>query len=92
MTPFVQNVTTLSLVFLAFSLVLMLIRIVRGPSIADRVIALDLGGILIAGTIGIWAVRSNTPALLDVAVVLAIIVFLSTVAFARYQERRALDE
>lgn len=64
------------------------IRLVRGPTLPDRVVALDLMGTLGIGIIAGYAVGTGQAVLLDVAVVLALILFLGTVAFAYYLERR----
>ena len=54
----------------------------------DRVIALDLISVIAMGFIVVYAVRFNQPNFLDVAIILAIISFLGTVAFAYYLEKR----
>jgi multicomponent Na+:H+ antiporter subunit F len=63
-------------------------RIARGPSLADRVIGLD--GLLVAGVAAITtdAVRTGRGAFLPVAVVVALVGFVSTAVVARYIERR----
>ena len=63
-------------------------RILRGPSLPDRVVALDLMTTLVVATCGVYAVTHDQPAFLDVAVVMAIITFVGTVAFARFLEER----
>lgn len=68
-------------VFLAFS------RLVRGPSLPDRVVALDLIATLVMGIIATYAIATGQFVFLDVAIVLALIAFLGTVAFARYLEK-----
>jgi len=73
---------------LSVGLVCVFIRLVRGPYLPDRVIALDLLSILAMGFIVAYAVRFDQPNFLDVAIILAIISFLGTVAFAYYLERR----
>lgn len=72
-------------------LVLTFTRLVRGPSLIDRVIALDLLTLLVVGFIGVFAIASGESILLDIAVALALVAFLATVAFARYVERRSDD-
>lgn len=67
-------------------------RLVRGPTLPDRVVALDLMGVLAVGMIAAYAVATNQPPLLDPAAVVALVGFLGTVAFARYLERRGRDE
>jgi multicomponent Na+:H+ antiporter subunit F len=73
---------------LALSLVFAFVRLARGPSLPDRVIALDLISVVAVGFIVVYAVRFNQPAFLDVAIILTLITFLGTVAFAYYLERR----
>lgn len=80
--PFVQGV-------LALSLMLAFVRLVRGPSLPDRVVALDLIAVIVVGMIAVLQIQTREPLLLDSAIVLALIAFLSTVAFARYLERGA---
>jgi multicomponent Na+:H+ antiporter subunit F len=76
------------LVMLAAAMLLALVRLVRGPSLPDRVVALDLMGTLAVGIIAAYTVMAGDPVLLDAAMVLALISFLGTVAFARYIELR----
>lgn len=83
-----------SLVFLMIGLAMVLafVRLARGPSLPDRVVALDLIGVASAGFITVYAISTNQRVFIDVAIVLALITFLGTVAFAQYVERRARDE
>lgn len=72
---------------LALAIVLTAIRLLRGPSLPDRVMALDLLTTLGIGVIAIYAIATDQPAFLDVAIATALISFLGTVAFAHYIER-----
>ncbi len=63
-------------------------RLVRGPSLADRVVALDLIGYLIIGLMVVLSIVTNRETFLFVPVVAALILFLGTAAFAIYLERR----
>ena len=81
-----------ALALMGLAMTLTFIRLVRGPSLPDRVVALDLMGVLAVGMIAAYAVATNQPGLLDPASVLALVGFLGTVAFARYLERRGRDE
>jgi multicomponent Na+:H+ antiporter subunit F len=74
---------------LALSLVLSLGRLLRGPTLADRVIALDLIGFIAVGAIGVFSMAAGLPSLLAVAIVAALILFLGTAAFAIYLQRRS---
>lgn len=66
-----------------------LARLVRGPRLEDRAVALDLVSLLAVGFAGVAAVATRAPALLDVGLALALVAFLATLAFAWYVERRA---
>ncbi len=73
---------------LSLSIVLVFIRFIKGPSIVDRVIALDLIITIGIGIIAAYSIISKQPTFLDIAMILALIAFLSTVAFAYYLEKR----
>jgi multicomponent Na+:H+ antiporter subunit F len=73
--------------FLILSLFLAMIRLIRGPSLPDRVVALDLIAITAVGLIGVYAVSTNQPIYIDEAMVLALIAFLGTTAFAHFIEK-----
>lgn len=77
---------------IGLALLLVFTRLARGPSLSDRVIALDLIGVLAVGMIAMISFEADQPIFLDAAIVLALVAFLGTVAFARYLERRAHDE
>lgn len=73
---------------LSAAMILAFVRVLRGPSLPDRVVALDLLATVGVGIIAAYAVVTNQAVFLDVAVVLALLAFLGTVAFAYYIERR----
>jgi multicomponent Na+:H+ antiporter subunit F len=64
-------------------------RLLQGPSLPSRVIALDMVSILGIGIIVVYAMISDQPVFIDVASVLALVSFLGTIAFAAYVERRS---
>lgn len=84
--------TGLSLTLVAVSILLVFLRVLRGPSLPDRVMALDMIGLMAVSVIVLTAVASNEPVLLDAAIALALISFLGTLAFSRFIERREKDE
>ncbi len=73
---------------LALSAVLILIRFAIGPSFSDRVVTLELLITTGLGAIAVFSVYSNVPTYLDVAMIVALISFLATVAFSHYIEKR----
>ncbi|HSL18972.1 MAG TPA: cation:proton antiporter [Methylomirabilota bacterium] len=76
------------LALLGLPLLLGFVRLVLGPSLPDRVVALDFMTAVAVAASGLWAIATDNPVFLDVAMVLALITFVGTVAFARYLERR----
>lgn len=77
------------LVAIAVAGVLSAVRVMRGPTVPDRVIALDVLGNLCAGVIAMYAIYFGRPVMLSIALVIALIMFLGTVALSVYIERRA---
>lgn len=86
----ISIVTALSFALLSLALVITFVRLVRGPSLPDRVVALELMASLTVGFIGVHAVSSQRFAFLDVAMVLALTAFLAAIGFARYLEKGGL--
>ena len=83
---------TIALAILSVALLLAFVRLARGPSLPDRVVALDLVSILAAAIAATYAVAAAQTVFLDVAIVIALISFLGTVAFASYVERQGFNE
>lgn len=72
---------------LSLTVVFAFIRLVRGPSLPDRVVALDLLSTVGIGVIAVYSIATNEPVFVDVAIILALVAFLGTIAFAYYLER-----
>jgi multicomponent Na+:H+ antiporter subunit F len=69
---------------LGVGVLLTLYRLVRGPSLADQAVALDLIALQLVGAMAAYAILTGDPVLLDVALILAIISSVGTMAIARY--------
>jgi multicomponent Na+:H+ antiporter subunit F len=80
-------VTQLALVTLGVSLLFAVVRLVKGPTLPDRIVAMDLIGVLVVGLIVVLAASTRVRATLDAAVVIALIGFVGTVAYATYVQR-----
>lgn len=63
-------------------------RLVIGPSLADRVVAFDLMATLGIGIVAVYSVVTDQPVFLDIALLVALISFLGTTAFAHFLGRR----
>lgn len=68
---------------LTLSLALAAWRLFRGPTAADRILAIDLLAVITASAVLLHGIQSDEPVFLDVVVVLGVIVFFGTVALAR---------
>ncbi len=73
---------------LAVSAVLIFVRFLMGPKLSDRVVALDLLITTGIGIIAVYSIITNQPTFLDIAMILALIAFLGTVAFSYYIEKK----
>ncbi|MCX7622664.1 MAG: monovalent cation/H+ antiporter complex subunit F [Thermomicrobium sp.] len=89
--PVSSPLLVLAMVLLALALLPATVRVIRGPTVPDRVIALDLMASLVVGLLLLLGAVLRSLAIVDIALVLALIAFLSTVAFASLVERRTRE-
>jgi multicomponent Na+:H+ antiporter subunit F len=85
---FLEISINFSIILIGISLVLIFVRLAAGPTIEDRIVALDLLAANGIGFVAVYAVKYSTTTFLDVAIIIALLSFLGTVAFAYYLERR----
>ncbi|MDP5209772.1 MULTISPECIES: monovalent cation/H+ antiporter complex subunit F [unclassified Microbulbifer] len=78
---------SISSLMLLLALVMCFLRIALGPTLADRVVALDVLNILAVAYCALLAIASAQPVYLDAAIALALVAFLVSVAFARFIEK-----
>jgi multicomponent Na+:H+ antiporter subunit F len=81
--------STLGFVALALcgvTILLAFIRFVLGPSFADRMVALELLSAVAVGVTAAWSVVTDQAVYIDVALLVALVSFLTGVAMARYAE------
>jgi multicomponent Na+:H+ antiporter subunit F len=80
----VSGTATIALAILGIAFVLTAYRVIAGPTLPDRILALDtLTGIAI-GFIAVLAVKTHFALYIDIAIALGLVGFLATVAFARF--------
>ena len=82
-----EMVTQAALITLGVALLLAVVRLVRGPTLPDRIVAMDLVGVLVVGLIVVLAASTGVRATLDAAIVIALIGFVGTIAYATYVQR-----
>ncbi len=67
-------------------------RVVFGPSIADRMVAIDIFGILVVGICGLLLIKTERLFLIDIAIAWIILSFIGTITLAKYLTGKNLDE
>lgn len=83
----VQFLIVCSLIFLIFSIITIVARLIKGPTAADRIQALDALGINLISGVAIVSVFLQSTAFFEVILLIGILSFVGTIAFARFIER-----
>ena len=83
---------TILLVLLVLGAFFCLYRALRGPSIPDRVMAVDVMSVIFTCITALMALRYRLAYLLDLSIALAVVSFIGTLALAKYLEGRSLDD
>ncbi|WP_339147545.1 MULTISPECIES: Na(+)/H(+) antiporter subunit F1 [unclassified Sutcliffiella] len=79
---FIISVSTLGLVY----------RVIKGPSVPDRVMALDSIGINLIAITAITSIILRTDAFLEVILLIGVIAFVGTVAFSKFLQKGEIIE
>ncbi|MDZ5472085.1 Na(+)/H(+) antiporter subunit F1 [Bacillus sp. 31A1R] len=87
-----STVITVSLLAVTISMLGMIYRVIKGPSVADRVVALDAIGISLVAVIALVSIKLKTSAFLEVILLIGILAFIGTVAFSKYLEKGVIVE
>jgi multicomponent Na+:H+ antiporter subunit F len=77
---------------LILSALLLLYRIFRGPTAADRTVAIDIFGVLVVGLCALLGVASGRSWYIDIGIAWALQSFIGTLALAKFLEGRRLDD
>lgn len=86
MIPSLDVAIDSALALTLFGMVAGCIRMLKGPTVADRIVSLDFVTVLLVAITSLLALSLDNVAYLDLGLALALIGFLATVAFARYLE------
>jgi multicomponent K+:H+ antiporter subunit F len=85
--PLIDWALDIAFVALAAAMLLCGWRLLRGPELADRILALDTLYINTVALVIVLGIRLRTPLLFEAALIIALLGFVSTVALARYLSR-----
>jgi len=81
-----------SVAFISLAMIGLIYRVIKGPTIADRVVALDAIGISLVSLIALVSILLDTSAFLDIILLIGILAFIGTVAFSKYLEKGVIME
>lgn len=81
-------ITFIILPILTLSIVLVFVRFLRGPSVGDRVVALDLLITIGIAIIAVYSILTDQASFMDIALILALLSFLGTVAYSYYIDKK----
>lgn len=87
-----EYIISIALFCMALSMVGLIYRVIKGPSIPDRVIALDAIGINLVAIIALISIVLETHAFLEIILLIGILAFIGTVAFSKYLEKGVIFE
>ncbi|WP_055105638.1 Na(+)/H(+) antiporter subunit F1 [Paenibacillus ihumii] len=82
----------IALTLFSVAIAISLYRIIKGPSIPDRVIAMDMIGVNLISGIAAVSILLKTKAYLEVILILGILAFISTISLSRFIERGVIIE
>jgi multicomponent Na+:H+ antiporter subunit F len=88
----IQGILICSLIFLSFAIFATIYRLVNGPTGPDRVQALDALGINLISGVAIFSVLLRSTGFFEVILLIGILSFIGTIAFARFIERGVVFE
>ena len=69
-----------------------LYRIIRGPTIPDRIVGVDIFGILVVGVCAIISIQTERSYILDIGIAWIILSFIGTLTLAKYLTGKKLNE
>lgn len=91
-TAFLELATQIALALLSASFIITVLKVIQGPTLPDRVLALDMLVAVAIGYIAVIGIKTGFTLYIDIAIALGLVGFLATVAFARFILARGKSE
>ncbi len=88
----INFILQMALVFIAISMLILIYRVIKGPSIPDRVVALDAISMNLICMIALFSLLLGTSMFLEVILLISILSFTGTVAFSKFLEKGEIIE
>lgn len=86
--PWLSLALGIALVLLAAALILAVARLMKGPGLCDRMVAMDLVTLIALGITAVMMIHTEQPLLMSLLTLMALVSFLGTIAFAYFVEKR----
>lgn len=87
MMTFIQIIVVICIIAVGLAMLCIVYRLVKGPTAPDRVIALDAIGVAIIALVGLFSIFVETSFYIEIILLLAILSFIGTIAFAKFLEK-----
>lgn len=87
-----EIVIRVSLLFCSLAMLFLIYRVIKGPSMPDRIIALDAIGVNLVAITALTSIILKSNAFLEIILLIGILAFIGTVAFAKYLEKGVIIE
>ncbi|WP_414044673.1 Na(+)/H(+) antiporter subunit F1 [Macrococcus equi] len=91
-TEIITIIIVIALIIVSCAMLGIIYRVVKGPTLADRVVALDALGISLMAMIALFSVLLNTKYYISIIMLLGVLAFLGTAAFAKFMEKGEIVE
>ncbi|TDM12759.1 Na(+)/H(+) antiporter subunit F1 [Macrococcus lamae] len=88
----IMIIIKVALVIYGVAMCLALFRMIKGPSLPDRVVAFDTIGVIIMSSVAIMSVIYGTKSYLEAILIIGVLAFISTIATSRFIERGVIFE
>lgn len=87
-----EMILVIVMLLISLSILASLYRVFKGPSMPDRIIALDTIGINIIGVVAVLSIWLKTQAFLEIILLIGILAFIGTISFSKFLERGVVIE
>lgn len=85
-------IIVIALIVVVISMLIMLIRVILGPSLADRVVALDAIGLQLMAVIALFSILLDISYMIVVIMMIGILAFLGTAVFSKFMDKGKVIE
>lgn len=90
-SAFLSTAIFIGLVILCLSFIVTVFRVVKGPTLPDRILGLDMLVSVAIGFTAVIGIKTGYALYVDIAIALGLVGFLATVAFARFVMTQGME-